>query len=282
MTDNLYSEIFTRNFGVISQEEQQILANATITVIGAGGVGGIAILNLARLGIGNFKIVDMDTFEYSNLNRQMLSSLSRIGKSKAKSAEDSIKEINPSIQTKVFVDKLTENNALEIFKDSDVIIDATDNLVSRVVIHRAAQKMGIPSVWIAVTPPFRGGVMTFSKDTEPYEVVLNHPSYGQELTIEVQNKIMEIKNKRALNSVSHGALPEWAHSFSKGNAPWAVISPVANLVGILASFEAFKILLKRLNLPPIYAPKLVAINLADLDMVKVTTPQQGFWNNEYL
>lgn len=279
---DLYHDIFLRNYGVINEQEQALLANAKVTVVGAGGVGGITLISLARMGFGHIHVIDMDVFEHSNINRQMLSGISRIGRSKALCAEETLKDINPQIQVRVTQTQVVEENAEHLFSGSHVIVDATDNLVSRVIIHRAAQRMHIPSVWIAVTPPFRGGVMTFSHETPPYEMVLRHPSYGKALTPEVRQEITEIKNGRAKSSVAFGALSNWADAFVEGKAPWAVLCPVANIVGILASFEVFKVVLKRSDLTPTYAPKLVKINLADHDMVTVQAPEDGSWDNALL
>jgi molybdopterin/thiamine biosynthesis adenylyltransferase len=280
--NNLSQEIYARNYGVVTHEEQQKLTNAKVTVIGAGGVGGITLISLARMGFGNIQVVDMDEFDYSNINRQMLSGISRVGKSKAECARDTILDINPNINVTVRKEKLIEANAEEIIAGSDVVIDGTDNLIARVIIHRAAQKLKVPSVWIAVTPPFRGGVMTFSHETPAYELVLRHPSYGKELTPEVVKEVSAIKDERARVSVEHGALADWAENYLNNNAPWAVICPVANIVGICASFEAFKVILKRNDLQPTYAPNLVKIDLSQINMVQVQTPVDGSWNNAEL
>ncbi|MDD3267572.1 MAG: ThiF family adenylyltransferase [Burkholderiales bacterium] len=279
---NIENEIYARNYGVITHEEQIKIKNAKVTVIGAGGVGGITLISLARMGFGNIQVVDMDEFDYSNINRQMLSSISRVGKSKAECAKETILDINPNINVTIRQEMLNENNSEEIMSGSDVVVDATDNLVARVIIHRTAQKLKIHSVWIAVTPPFRGGVMTFSDQTPAYELVLQHPSYGRELTEDVKKEISVIKNERAKISVKHGALADWADAYLTQDAPWAVICPIANIVGISASFEVFKVILNRSNLQPTYAPNLVKIDLAQTNMVQVLTPDSGSWNNAEL
>lgn len=277
-----FDEIFLRNYGVIDDIEQQKLTDATVTVVGAGGVGGITLISLARMGVGHIHVIDMDVFEHSNINRQMLSGISRVGKSKALCAEETLRDINPKITVTVNQEKLTEENAEKLLQASDVVVDATDNLVARVIIHRTAQRLQIPSVWIAVTPPFRGGVMTFSHQTPDYEVVLQHPSHGKALTDEVKASITEIKNERARFSATQGALPAWADAFTKGKAPWAVLCPVANIVGILASFEVFKVIINRPGLLPCYAPELIKINFAETNMVQREKPVSGSWNNAEL
>jgi sulfur-carrier protein adenylyltransferase/sulfurtransferase len=278
----LYEASFQRNFGVVSREEQEKLRKGRVTVVGAGGVGGITLIQLARMGVGSIHVIDKDAFEASNINRQMLSSISRLGKPKAVVAEEELHDINPSISVRTSTEFVTEENAPTLLADTDVIVDATDNLVSRLVIHRAAAALGIPSIWIAVTPPFRGGVMTMTPTSMPYELVLRHPSYQKALTPDVRDQISELKNGRARFSVSQGALPEWAEGYLKGDLAWAVLAPVANIVGVLASFEAFKVLVGRPGLEPVTGPKLVKIDLAQDLMVQAITPEEGSWDNTHL
>jgi sulfur-carrier protein adenylyltransferase/sulfurtransferase len=278
----LYEASFQRNFGVVSREEQEKLRKGRVTVVGAGGVGGITLIQLARMGVGSIHVIDKDAFEASNINRQMLSSISRLGKQKAVVAEEVLHDINPSISVRTSTEFVTEENAPALLADTDVIVDATDNLVSRLVIHRAAAALGIPSIWIAVTPPFRGGVMTMTPTSMPYELVLRHPSYQKALTPDVRDQVSELKNGRARFSVSQGALPEWAEGYLKGDLAWAVLAPVANIVGVLASFEAFKVLVGRPGLEPVTGPKLVKIDLAQDLMVQATTPEEGSWDNTHL
>lgn len=277
-TQKMYEESFTRNIGVISVEEQEKLKNARVTVVGAGGVGGITLIQLARMGVSSLHVIDQDVFETSNINRQMLSSISRLGKSKADVALEVLKDINPLLQVDVTKEFVTEENALELLKNTYLIIDATDNLVARVIIHRTARMLGIPSIWIAVTPPFRGGVMSLTPDSVPYEIALGYPSYQQELTPEMKNIIHELKDGRALHSVKHGADEKWANNYVQKDLPWTVLSPVANIVGILASFEAFKFIINREDLKPVISPNLIQINLSNQNMVHVSAPENDSWD----
>ena len=280
--ENIEDQIYARNIGVITELEQTKLKNSKITVIGAGGVGGITLISLARMGVGNIQVIDGDVFDYSNINRQMLSGISKVNKSKAECAKEAIFDINPNINISIRKEMMSEENIEDIITGSNIVIDATDNLVSRVIIHRAAQKLKIHSVWIAVTPPFRGGVMTFSHETPDYEIVLSHPSHGKKLSDEVKKEISAIKNRRAKISTEHGALKDWADAYVNDNAPWAVICPIANIVGICASFEAFKIILERENLKPVYAPNLLRIDMAKSIMIEKVTSETGVWDNAEL
>ncbi len=276
------------NIGILTEEEGIRLNRSKVAIVGLGGVGGITAIQCARLGIQDMHFIDGDVFEVSNLNRQMLCSISQIGRSKAQVAAESLKDINPQIKARVTTEYLTEGTAKELLAGAEVIIDCTDNLVARVIIHRAARELGIPSIWIAVTPPFRGGVMTFTADSMSMEEALSQPSLGKELTDDVKRDILEIKNERARYSVTladpvnQEAMTQWADEFIEGKVPWTVIAPMANIVGILASFEAMKVLLDRPQLQPVKAPALVQVDLSKPEMVKVEHPEGGRWDNTKL
>lgn len=280
--EDLYTQTFGRNIGVVTEEEQLRLRRGRVTIVGAGGVGGMAAIQCARMGIGRFNIIDGDVFEASNMNRQMLAFVSRLGQPKVAVAADILKDINPTAEIMTSHERVTEGNAPTMLAGAEVIIDATDNLVSRVIIHRAARELGTPSVWIAVTPPFRGGVMTLTPEAPPYEVVLRHPSFGRKLTDEVKREISAIKDARAAYSVQKGAQAEWADQYLQGKRPWAVLAPVANIVGALAAFEAFKVLIGRPGLGPCVAPKLTRVDLAGDPMISAVTPPEGTWDNATL
>lgn len=159
----------------------------------------------------------------------------------------------------------------------DVIIDGADNLVARVIIYRMAQILGF-RLFGLLLPPFKEDVMSFTLASVAYEIVLEYLSYQQELTLEMQNRIHDLKDGRALYSVQHGADKQWANSYINKERSWAVLSPITNMVGILASFEAFKCIINRENLQPILSPNLIQVNLAYPNMVQVCEPETGSWN----
>lgn len=276
------------NLGILTDDEVVKLNRSKVAIVGLGGVGGIAAIQCARLGIQEFNLIDGDSFEASNLTRQMLCSTKEIGMSKAQVAANVLRDINPAIKTNVTSEFLNEANAHELLKGAEVVFDGTDNLVARVVIHRAARALGIPSVWIAVTPPFRGGVMTFTPDSMPMEEALSQPSLGKELTDDVKRAVLEIKNDRARYAVtladetSRAAMADWAEEYIAGNSPWTVIAPLANIVGVLGSFEMMKVLLNRPGLDPTLSPALLRVDLASPEMVKVEQPPNDCWDNTKL
>lgn len=282
VTEGVYDRIVASNYGVLTRKEQARLRRSQVCVVGAGGVGGQLAIQCARLGIGSIRVIDDDHFEYSNLNRQMLSTTATIGRPKALIAQEHLTAINPDIDVEGIVTRLTADNAAELLADADVVVDCTDNLVSRVIVHRSARALHIPSVWIAVTPPFRGAVTTLDSHSTDYESALGVPSAGLPLTEDVRAAVSAQKDGRARRSVERGALAEWGEGYLDGRLSWAVISPVAGIIGILAAFEAMKVLIARPGLEPVTAPRLTVVDLASPDMVRACEPPLGGWRYEEL
>ncbi len=103
-----YWEIVSRQMGVVTKSEQERLRDVNITVIGCGGIGGAAAEMLVRMGIGNLKIIDKDTFDVSNINRQLMSSFYSVGKSKVNTTYETLKSINPFVNITAFEEELNE------------------------------------------------------------------------------------------------------------------------------------------------------------------------------
>jgi adenylyltransferase/sulfurtransferase len=126
---------------------QKRLKNAKVLCVGAGGLGSPALMYLAAAGVGTLGIVDFDTVDESNLQRQIIHGVSDIGKSKALSAAESIREINPYVEVVIHDTALDRDNVKEIFSGYDLIVDGTDNFATRYMVNDAAVLLGKPYVW---------------------------------------------------------------------------------------------------------------------------------------
>ena len=126
---------------------QKRLKNARVLAVGAGGLGSPTLMYLAAAGVGTLGIVDFDTVDESNLQRQIIHGQSDIGRSKAQSARDSVKEINPLVNVILHEDRLDSTNVMEIFAEYDLIVDGTDNFATRYMVNDAAFFLGKPYVW---------------------------------------------------------------------------------------------------------------------------------------
>jgi adenylyltransferase/sulfurtransferase len=126
---------------------QKRLKNAKVLCVGAGGLGSPALMYLAAAGVGTLGIVEFDTVDESNLQRQIIHGQSDIGRSKAESAAASISEINPYVNVVIHNTALDRDNVKEIFAQYDLIVDGTDNFATRYLVNDAAVLLGKPYVW---------------------------------------------------------------------------------------------------------------------------------------
>jgi sulfur-carrier protein adenylyltransferase/sulfurtransferase len=126
---------------------QKRLKNAKVLCVGAGGLGSPALMYLAAAGVGTLGIVEFDTVDESNLQRQIIHGQSDIGRPKAESARDSVKEINPLVNVVVHDTRLDNSNVLDIFSQYDLIVDGTDNFATRYMVNDACVILGKPYVW---------------------------------------------------------------------------------------------------------------------------------------
>ena len=141
---------YLRNHPAISEHEQELINKKKVIVVGCGGLGGFIIENLLRLGVGEITAVDGDTFQISNLNRQLLSTELALGTPKALSAMERAMMVNPTISFHAKELYLNEANAEEILEGQDLVIDALDNVHSRLILADACTKLGIPLIHGAI------------------------------------------------------------------------------------------------------------------------------------
>ena len=126
---------------------QKRLKNAKVLCVGAGGLGSPALMYLAAAGVGTLGIVEFDTVDESNLQRQIIHGQSDVGRSKAESARDSVKEINPYVQVNIHETRLDSSNVMDLFAQYDLIVDGTDNFATRYLVNDAAVLLGKPYIW---------------------------------------------------------------------------------------------------------------------------------------
>jgi molybdopterin/thiamine biosynthesis adenylyltransferase len=143
-----YDEAFSRNLGLISREEQQILRRSHVAIAGMGGVGGVHLLTLARLGIGRFTIADPDTFEVANSNRQAGASTATFGRGKAEVMAEQARAINPELEIEVIHDVVDTHNLDDFFAGADLFIDGVDffSIGSRRLLFGEARRRGLWSI----------------------------------------------------------------------------------------------------------------------------------------
>lgn len=146
--DTFYSEAFQRNIGILTEEKQERIKNATVAIAGLGGVGGIHATTLVRTGFTRFHIADFDTYSLVNFNRQTGATIHTLGKNKADSIKDLILSINPYAEVTIFAEGITESNIDDFLQNVDIAVDGIDFfcIEPRRLLFRKAREKGIYAV----------------------------------------------------------------------------------------------------------------------------------------
>ena len=182
---NIIPERYTRNMKSLSAAEQVKLLQATVTIVGLGGLGGTVTEMLARLGIGQLNLIDGDVFEDSNLNRQITSTTVKVGVSKADTARERVAQINPGLAVTTHQLFLDEQNAPDLIAGSDVVVDCLDNLKSRYYLAVASRNAGAPLV-VAAVAGLSGQVTVFYPGDNGFESVYGVPGDMPEKGVETR------------------------------------------------------------------------------------------------
>lgn len=234
-----YWEIASRQMSIVTRSEQQRFKDAKITVIGCGGIGGETIEMLTRMGIGELVLVDKDAYDLSNLNRQTLATIADLGLTKSDVAAEKVRLINPYVKVTTFNEHVDQTNIEKVIGDSDIVIDALDNVLTRVIVSRAAKEKGIPYIHGAIHGTLGQITVFLPNSDKTYEEMFNLPSIGKELNDETIGELKKVTSR----------VPP-------------VIGPTPNLIGCLEAFEAYKAITGVGKVT--VAPKILTFDLLDL------------------
>jgi len=210
----------------IGEDGQNALSRASVLCVGAGGLGSPALLYLAAAGVGHIAVIDFDSVERSNLQRQTLFTENDIGQSKAEAAADHLCALNPDIKITPYKERLSKENAESLFQSYDVIIDGSDNFDTKFLVNDAALKTGKPWVYASVLG-FDGQLAVFNDRAEA-------PCY----------RCLFAEKPRE-------AVPDCAQA--------GVIGALVGIIGSAQALEAIKLILCHPDLPPL-SGKLWQIN----------------------
>ncbi|MBF4518299.1 HesA/MoeB/ThiF family protein [Flavobacterium sp. ANB] len=150
----------------IGDSGQEKLTKAKVLIIGAGGLGAAVLPYLAAAGVGEIGIVDDDVIEVSNLQRQVIYKSSAVGKYKVEEAKLMVSELNPLVKVNAIAEKLSAKNAIDLFEDYDIIVDATDNIAIKYLINDACLVVNKPMVYGSIFR-FQGQVSVFNYKNGP-------------------------------------------------------------------------------------------------------------------
>jgi molybdopterin-synthase adenylyltransferase len=216
MTPFSYAEFTTRNIGFVSAAEQERLRQSCVFVCGVGGMGGAALMALARSGVGRLIVADVDTFEISNLNRQLFAFTDTAGRPKAEAAADAVRRINPELEIEVLGREWPD--AIEkIAGRAAVLVNGTDDLAASLLLYRTARARRLPVI-DAYASPLPSVYVTRAGEAMPEER-LGYPTLGK-----AWNAVTKADREAAFQSEVVYVL---VHSSSRHHIDLAVAAEVA-------------------------------------------------------
>lgn len=166
-----YDRAFERNRGLVSVEEQRRLRRSRVAIVGAGGVGGVHALTLARMGVGHLRLIDPDTFDLVNFNRQAGASLTTLGRAKASCMAEAVRQINPEAELEVYDVALDARNVDALLDGVDLVLDGIDffGIDARITTYGYCREHAIPVIisgpigMSATMQVFAPGSMSFDR-----------------------------------------------------------------------------------------------------------------------
>jgi molybdopterin/thiamine biosynthesis adenylyltransferase len=258
MDKALYNEIFYRNQGLIDEAQQEKLKSARVVVFGLGGLGGVICEILVRSGILNLTLIDKDTFDVSNLNRQIYATQETIGRLKTESTRDALLNINPHLNLSMY-DHVGEDNINELLQYADLALLALDETLACILISRVARNKNIPLVegWAL---PF-ANVRVYTGATPGLEEVYNLPTMGKNLNNISKEEATELNLMMLLELKKIEGVEQYYDEnimeiLQEKRIP--SFAPMVWLNSCIMSFEAIKVLLHMGNIS--YAPKMAIYN----------------------
>ena len=180
---------YLKNIGTLSIEGQRRLLSSKVAVVGLGGLGGLLVELLARVGVGGMLIIDGDRFAEDNLNRQILLHEKGISLVKARLAEKRVRDINSAIEVERWEGFVTEENALHLFSSVNLVCDALDNISSRLLLQSTCEQLNIPLVHGAVAG-FSGQVTSIFPGDASLSIIYGEKGMAVERGVEVQEGIL--------------------------------------------------------------------------------------------
>jgi molybdopterin/thiamine biosynthesis adenylyltransferase len=143
-----YRELFERNYGIFSQDEQECLRRATVLIVGCGGIGAAVAVILARSGVERFVLCDFDVYSPTNMNRQIACFTDTLGRKKSEVVRETILRINPVAQVTAYAELLSHARIAGLMNDADFVFPAADDLAFSLIMFRDAQKLGKPALMV--------------------------------------------------------------------------------------------------------------------------------------
>lgn len=242
-----YAEFTTRNIGFVTEAEQQALRNATVFVCGTGGMGGACVFALARMGVGNFILADIDEFEISNLNRQAFAFRETIDQHKAEATRDLCLTINPELNITVYKGEWPDH-VTDAIRKSVIVVNGTDDLAASLLLYRTAKQEG-RAVVDAYASPLPSIFVTQPGDPMPEER-LGYGTLGTDWNALTDDQKASAFLQEALYVMLHSSSRhhidlDLAGEVAAGKRSRMSFAPMVMSTGMLMAYEVSNAILRR-------------------------------------
>lgn len=243
-----YADFTTRNIGFVSAADQQKLRAARVFVAGVGGMGGAAVACLVRCGVGHIEIADMDTFEVSNLNRQIFATLDTVGVEKTEATRRAITRINPECDVTVHDGRTWTQHLGDILPRATVAINGCDDVRATLALMRAGQtyKKTIIDAFASTLPNV---YVARASDKRPEEV-FGYPSVGRSIESLSDDDVKLCARKEIEWVMTHSSTAEHveldiAGEMVSGKRKRISFAPMVWMTGCLMAYEAVRVILDK-------------------------------------
>jgi molybdopterin/thiamine biosynthesis adenylyltransferase len=252
MMNLMYEELFERNYGVFTSEQQERVREARVVIVGCGGIGGVVASALARSGLERFMLYEFDTFQPSNMNRQITCFEHTLGVNKARCVRETILEINPEAEVQICEQALRPDEIDDAIQQGDAIIPAADEWPLSIAVLDRAKDLGKPSI-MAYPVGALARVSTFLEDS-PYASECLVMPYRQPYR-KLKSFMEDPHNRHILQYYrSEGAWREdWFDGWCQGELPHAQLCSPVWITGALAAMEIVKLFSGKWK--PVTAPR---------------------------
>ncbi|MDD5712342.1 MAG: ThiF family adenylyltransferase [Smithellaceae bacterium] len=236
-----YGELFSRNYGIFSETQQERLRRAKVLIVGCGGIGGVVAIILARSGVGHFTLVEFDGYDATNMNRQIACFQETLGRNKADVIGDQIKRINPEAEVEIHNRLLNHAEIAQLIPKVDLVFPAADDFAFSICVFRDAKRLSKPALlvvpagtWanVAIVPP-RG------PSVEDMQGVPKLPTY------EALKKMLSIRRYK-FGTYFYTLFGDWRidyyRDFIEKDLPPTQICPSVWLCSALGALETVKFL----------------------------------------
>ncbi|HOG13165.1 MAG: ThiF family adenylyltransferase [Smithellaceae bacterium] len=259
-----YTDLFRRNYGILSTAQQERIRKARILIVGDSGVGETLAVLLSRSGCEHFVLIGRDAYEPADMNRQPCCGADTIGRSKVPVIAEVLKSINSEITVDVFR-TLPPPEALDGWMSrADIVIPAVDDLAYSVLLFRAARKNGKTAV-LCMSSGAMGWVSVFTPESSTLEDCLGIPDLDYEGLTDVV-RTQEFKCAQYHYVTAGGWRVDWYREYFRGERPLAQLCAVAWLAASLAALEILKVVSGKW--PFVCAPRCWSIHKAEVSLAR--------------